>query len=224
MSAEPKSKKYRKAIDLEAVNNTDVTGIGLAVMDDEGVTVFKQEWWIRLTDSVVVDPMCKKYFWDKFPEVWDHMIKEGKEESEQIKDFVKTYDEVHKTLGVEEDDIILVSDNPEFDFGGLRPYVRSHCNRDSLRYTSKGSYRSIRDNGEASWLLGIADIIESDCKKIQVHDHFPSNDAEHNLISDLVTGKVIDAIKERLGDKIKDIATEISKTTTDEIIKKRKKE
>lgn len=187
MSIQTKPKIYL-SIDLEAVNNVDIVGIGMAVVsvDDKCnfSVLFKQEWWIN-PKNYKIDERCKRDFWDKNPKVWEHMMTHGKDEEEQIINFVTTYDTIphvlHQMQGIDINSINLVSDNPEFDFGRLSPLIKKYCNREPLRYTEDGKYRRITDYGDAAWILGITDEIKEKANKISIHDHFPSNDAVHTI-------------------------------------------
>jgi hypothetical protein len=195
-----------QSIDLEAVNNEPrVNAIGLCAMDENGVILKKRRWCIEVEDSAF-GIECKEQFWDKHPELLQMIKKEAKPEGEQIKDFVEFYDSVHKDLGIEETQIKMVGDNPEFDYGSMNHLVKKHCNRSPLRYTTKEKYRPIRDIGEATWSLGVGEIIEKKTEELAKHDHNPENDAESICLNHIVGLKVIAEITKQLGDKIKEIA------------------
>jgi hypothetical protein len=201
------AEKVKVSLDIEAISNTDVVGIGLVAGNDQGKTLFKKRWWIEQGEKQI-EPRCKREFWDKFTGPYNDWQANGKNEEEQIQDFVATYDNLPKRLKVEEKDIELVNDNAEYDFGRLAPYVKKYCNRDPLRYTSDGSYRSINDVGDTLWSLGIYQIVDAPVTEIQAHDHFPDNDAEHNMLLDVVANRVFKRLRAELGTEIQRIAQE----------------
>jgi hypothetical protein len=218
MTTEAPKRKLRQTIDVEAVSNTpDINAIGYVIGDDNGVTLFKGEWCLKLPEGVTFDPTCKTEFWDKNQGLLKHIEENAKPEEEQIKDFVKTVDSMANKFGVDETDIKNVSDNPEFDYGGMTRYVKKHCNRHPLRYTSDGKYRSVRDLGEATWAIGIGEIIKKRADEIVIHDHYPANDAESIYINDVIAEKVLDQIKKTLGQQITEIATKAADEALEEI-------
>lgn len=170
-------------IDIEAISFTRVVAIGVVVGDGEGNILEKQEWWITFIKSDIAP--ATQDFWDKNPELIPIMEKEGKDEETQIKSFVQFWDGIAKKYGIAEKDIELVADNPEFDFARLTPYVEKYCKRDPIRYTTTKEYRPITDYLDAIWKMGLGHIIEKRANDVQVHDHRPSNDAEHNYVSHL---------------------------------------
>lgn len=235
---EQEKKRYFLAQDLEAVSHNNINGIGIYVGDSEGSKILKGSWWID-TDESALTPECKREFYDKNPEIWKRYEENKKPEADQIKDYVKTYDSVAELIGVEEVEIELLSDNPEFDFGRLSEYVKKHCGREPLRYTKKryprknekgeeleqkeGNYRCITDIGDTLWFLEVGSIVKDHIDTIQVHDHDPSNDAEAIYLTHLVGERFIKKVKEELGEKLKEIARTVSSEFV-ENIKKRKRE
>lgn len=217
MSSESSNNVYYQTIDVEAVSNTRVSAIGLFCCDKDGVQVTKEEWWIK-TKPEDFDPACKGRHWDANPQLLRRLEDEGKNEADQIKDFITSYDSLAQFLGVQESDVRLVSDNPEFDYGRLTPYVEKHCKREPIRYTTYGHYRSIADYGDAIDKLGLYGIIKKQVDRIQKHNHFPSDDAEHIVLSHLVHEAVLDVIAKGLESDLKHIAEHISETKVNSII------
>ncbi len=218
-------------IDLEAITNSQICAIGLTVGDQFGIVHLKREWWIDV--KIEKDPKCtedkescmcsycrcKREFWDKHPELVKHMDQEKRDEETVIKEFVECYDGIAKELGVEEKDIKLVTDNPEFDFGLLNSYVKKYCGRGPLRYTSGGQYRSIQDKSDAIWDLGLGKIVDTAVSSIQEHNHFPSNDAEHNYICHLLSVEILDQMKNRFGSEMEKITKRLCNKKMKEIKK-----
>lgn len=224
------------AIDLEAISNTKICAIGVVVGNNDGVTLEKREWW--LDAKVEKDPRCteepdkcmcsscrcKREFWDKHPELVKHMEENKMDEEKAVKEFVQCYDTIAERFGVQEENIQLVTDNPEFDFGLLNTYVKKYCNRDPLRYTTKGRYRSIQDKADFLWDLGIGKKVDLAVGEIQEHNHFPSNDAEHNYLQHLIALETLDVIKKQLGESIfGNIADLVCKNKTTSFKKNRAK-
>lgn len=218
-----KKQKVIQAIDVEAITNTDINCIGWVVLDEDGCVLKKKEWCIKVHENIEMDPACKKNFWDKNQELLKYINDNAKDEGEQIRDFVENFDLFGENNGIEEVDIENASNNPEFDWGILTRYVKKYCNREPLRYTTKGKYRSIDDVGEALYGIGISDIINEKCTELIKHDHYPSNDAEHIALMHLIGSKVLSKIKSELQDKIKAIANEESQRVLEEIKNARKR-
>lgn len=214
--------KYYQTIDIEAINNTDVTGIGMCVGNSDGITLYKKDWWIT-PDLSKMDKKCKAEFWDKNPGAYKAMIKYGLPEQEQIRDFVKEFDGQANEFGINEIDLRQLSDNSEFDYGRLAPYIKNHCDREPLRYTTKKEYRPITDLGDGSWCLGTYSIIKSAVTEIQEHDHFPSNDAEHIFLTHIITDEVFNQLGKRLRKEIDEITEDVVKSKKESILVKRMK-
>lgn len=209
-------KQFYVAVDIECVSHDKVNGIGLFCGDSEGNIIFKDEWWIEFTKDEV-DPRCLKEFWlGCVPEVFEHAMANGKKEEDQIKSFVKEFDSLHTKAGVEEWDMTLISDNPEYDFGRLTNYVKKYCNREPLRYTTKsnpnkykpedssqiskeGEYRSITSLDDSLWPLGIDVLISEAAYEIQAADHRPMNDAHNMYVQHLITLDIFKEIRQAEG-------------------------
>lgn len=198
-------------IDLEAISNTKICAIGVAVGNEIGVTLEKREWWLdakpekdlkctkKPDECMCSSCRCKREFWDKHPELVQHMALNKMDEEKAVKEFVQYYDSISEHFGTPEEDIELITDNPEFDFGLLNTYVKKYCNRDPLRYTTKGKYRSIQDKVDFLWDLGIGKRVDSAVSGIQEHNHLPSNDAEHNYLQHLIAMETLNVIKKQIG-------------------------
>jgi len=228
-----KQKRYYVVPDLEAISNTRVNGIGLVVGDSDGELHLKKEWWLKFEEKDM-DPRCKAEFWDRNKSLLSYALENGGDERAQIQDFVKTYDGIADMVKVPERDLKLVSDNPEFDFGRLTPYVENHCKRQPLRYTSAlaedphkvGIYRPITDLGDAMWYFGVDDIIENGAKSLVAHDHRPSNDAENIWIKHLMTEEFCSLVWNdiKLKRKMRSIAEKAAATVTEKVRSKRKRD
>lgn len=220
--------KIQISLDLEKVSNGRVNAIGLFVGDEDGNTHHKEEWWIKVPEEDF-DPRCKTDFWEKNEGPYKRALEATESESEQIKSFVKVYDSIHEKLGVEEKDIKLISDNAEIDYGNLSELVKKHCGREPLRYTKtiakgckEGTYRSITELDEVAWQLGVGETISNFSDKIQVHNHYPSNDAENTWVRNLIIKEFANRVKERYQAELKKIATEAGTYVVERISKKRK--
>jgi hypothetical protein len=209
-----------QTVDLEGVNNSTINQIGFFACDQNGVPLVKREWSIKLKDGTKFD-LHKSEFWDKYPKLLKYIEATSLPENIQIKDFVNTFDGVSKYFNFPEEKITIVSNNPEYDFGQLSTYIKEHCRRDPLRYTTTGKYRSIKDIGEALRPLGIHNIVKKNASEIQTHDHSAPNDAEHICMVHLIGVEVINAIKKELGGEIERIAQRVAKEKADKIKKAR---
>jgi hypothetical protein len=217
------------AIDIEAISNTIVNGIGIAICDDKGHMLLKREYWLDV-DYSAMDPDCKTVFWDKNLDVLQRAKKNALPEQEQIESFVKFYDSIAEQLSkitgkeIKEKDLKLVSDNAEFDFGRLTPLVAKYCKdkdgnpREPLRYTTLKEYRSITDYSDAIWDLGIMDIINELADLVSSHDHYPMNDAQSILIKHLIAKEFMKNMKYHYGQILKEIAKESSQSATSVIL------
>lgn len=213
--------------DLEALSNVKVNGIGVFAGDSEGNTLLKKEWWMRVDTSKAVDDThqeerCMEEFWNKNQAVFVKYILEAKDEDSQIRDYANTIDSLGQIFGVPEKEIKLVADNPEFDWGRLNEPIMRVCNRVPPRYTSKGDYRPITDYSDAVWTLGVGKIVDEGATKVQPHDHFPSNDAEHNYVSHLIHQELLKRIKEEMGDRLGELAKECTDKIVEMVMSKRR--
>jgi len=216
------TKKIRVAIDLEAVNSVpQIVAIGLAVTDIKGKVLKKQDWMIIPEGGMLMEKRRLDEFWVKNPKIYqrvletndlvnvdvmnyDEVIKKYAKlfnnvdqnlEEFQIKDFVRVFDGLAKEFGVKDNEIILDSDNPEFDYAGITPLLKRYCNRCPIRYTPNLQYRCIRDYGDAIWNLGIYNMVKNYTSEIQEHNHFPSNDAHHIIVFNILSETVLQCIK-----------------------------
>jgi len=214
------AEKIYVAIDLEGINNTTINGIGLAIRTADRL-LLKKEWWLAV-DYNKMDPRCKIEFWDKNPKLLQYARENEKNEGDQIRDFVKFYDSIAQSLSnflkreIKEEDLELVSDNPEYDFGRLSPLVEKYCKdkdgkgREPLRYTTTGKYRCITDLGDAMWELGVMPIINTATETMAKHDHFPSNDAEHIIIKHIMVLRFFSLVRSRLSKELQECAMQSS--------------
>lgn len=184
---------YRLVIDIEAVSNTKINAIGMVVANQNGIIVFEKSYYIKV-DEKDIDPLCKERFWDKQFGLLEKFQKQGKSEEEVIKNFVKDYDGLHLMFKTNEKQIKLYSDNPEYDFGRLSPYVKKYCNREPLRYCLDGSYRSITDWNGYLWGNGFDSIVKNAVNKIIEHNHEPQNDAKNILYRFMIAETIQNSI------------------------------
>jgi hypothetical protein len=206
---------YRLVIDIEAVSNTVVNAIGMVCANWEGKIVFEKSYYIKVLDSEI-DPLCKERFWDKQPGLLEKFQNLGRSESEVIKEFVNDFDTLHSKLGVSEHQIKLYSDNPEYDFGRLTPYIKRHCDRGPLRYCLDGSYRSITDLGPYLSCNGFSQIVKNSVNKLVIHNHEPQNDAKNILYRFLIAESIQAHLPK---DIFNEQVTHISEHTIDKILK-----
>lgn len=219
------TKKYA-TIDLELINNTDITAIGVYSGDDKGDTYAKEEFWIK-KDLKDFDERCKEQFWDKHPELYK-LVEEGGDEKTQVESFLKLWDGLAKELGVKEEEINLISDNAECDYGRLNQLVMKYApKRGPIRFTTTGQYRSIDGYDSAFWKLGVDKIVNAYASKIQEHDHRPSNDAHHSHVSYLIQGEILEEIKnnykDEKGRKFIDVVNEVSERVLSTITRPEKR-
>lgn len=189
-------KKLLVSVNVCTFGTADVCGIGLAVSNQNAKILFKTEWWIET--NLKHDLLCKgcslcirkREFWDKNQLLLAIYENKKKPERQQIEEFVYLFDNVHANFGFEEDDVELVSNNPDLDFGLLNELVKKHCNRDPLMYTKKGNYRPVRNYFAYTELFGLNTIFESHTKP---HDYHPSNIAENALFKHAMVLKFAEA-------------------------------
>lgn len=216
-------KKYFIAVDIELLDNVHVNAVGVAISTPDGKLKEKRIWWIKVSEESGQNPLlqrdrCIKDFWEKNEELYKTWKVKGGDEAEVIKDLVNFWDSRATEYGVSEEEIRLVSDNPETDYGRLTPYLEKHCNRQGLRFTKDGTYRSIDSIDDALWYVGIFDIIKNQADKFVKHDHFPDNDAHHILLMYILGLKALGYIKTEFvtqGDNIKTLEKVLSNCAID---------
>lgn len=216
------AERYTCAIDLEAIGNGVPSGIGICVGDEKGRVVLKRKWWFKV-DEKDVDPRCKEQFWDKNPLIYEEMLRDGKPIEDQLKDFVNVYDSIGEKLGIKDTELNLTSDNAEFDFGSLNEPLKKYLKRDPLRYTKKGEYRPITAYDDTFWALSERQkVISSYVNQIQVHNHSPDNDAEHNYISDMIHRRILRRLDKEHGELLDKLVKECSEEVINQVKEARK--
>jgi hypothetical protein len=191
------------SLDVEAVERENesipsvVTGIGLYMgiysqgKNDVNSPNFKhmthykkKKWWIKLPEDFKISKKQMNEFWDKHPDVYKQMIETENEEQSVIRDFIKSFDSAIRTFTPDEiKNVVLISDNPLFDFGMLDKLIDKYkCRGFPLRYTTTGRYRSVFSITDSAYFGNyfqtIDDKIKSHDQNI-VHDHSPDNDAQY---------------------------------------------
>jgi hypothetical protein len=212
----PLLKKYMLSLDLEASNNVDVAGIGAIVGSNDGVVHKRLQLFVR-EEELHFSTDCRTDFWEKDGKLsYDKVKKEKRRHKEQVQRFARFWDNAHINLPeeVNERQLGLVSDNPEFDYARLTPYLRKHCEREPVRYTTNGEYRPITDLTHVAWALGFNDIVSKAAKNIVEHNHLPASDAENIFISNIITERLIMSWKKKNLNKMrKFFKSEIGKIT-----------
>lgn len=195
------------SIDIEATSATELCAIGMVVGGEWGEILFKKEWWFKpkrekeihcIDDEntcICTHCRCKREFLNKNPELMELIMSAEDNAEEQIKDFVTAYDSVSEKFGVPECDIVLISDNPEFDFGQLSNHVTKYTGRIPLRYTTTGFFRKISSKSTVLKELGIMDTVMDTVDSFQKHDHRPSNDAESHYLCHLITMQILSRLR-----------------------------
>ena len=209
-----KEEKFYFSLDIEAVSNTCVVGIGLFVGDSSGEQRFKRAWWLNF-DEKDKDEGCWNEFWlnPDNKEASRALMSQGENPSTQVMRFLSVWNGLPTVLGVKEEDIKLISDNPEFDFGRLDSFIASLCDRkDPLRYTLDGKYRSITDFGEPLKFLKVDSILSQKADLIQKHNHCPENDAHHHFLMHLMAKELKKLIQVHLKDQINALALKAAET------------
>lgn len=179
------------AVDLEAPNNTEVAAIGAIVGDGNGVPRHRLELWVK-EECLHFSTDCRENFWEKNKPVYDKVKRSKRTHKEQIPRFVKFWD-----TNAQMKDLPLLSNNPEFDYSRLTPYVKKYCDREPIRYTTDGRYRRIFDLGHVAWNLGIGDLISEASKEIVSATHFPAEDAENIYLENIITDKLLLELKRK---------------------------
>jgi hypothetical protein len=235
----PILKNYIAVIDLEASSNTDVAGVGIVIGDKRGVVQQKLQLFVK-EEELHFSTDCRENFWEKNPKVYGKIKRSRKKFREQIPKIVEFWDNAHKYIHkipsddsqkkISERDISLVSDNPEFDYSRLNPYLKKICDREPLRYTTDEKYRPIRDLGEALHIIGVNDIVSDSVKELVEHSHLPVEDAENIFLTNVIGEKLLmewkdekileirKFFKERIGGVIEEIKKNRAENTTHLIV------
>jgi hypothetical protein len=79
------------------------------------------------------------------------------------------------------------------------------------KLNTTGEYRSIGDVGEGVWFVGVHKIVDEYANKIQTHNHYPSNDAHHNYVTNLISIGIAAELKKEDGRNLGGIAAECGK-------------
>lgn len=221
MSKDTPQEKYYSCLDIESHRPDSFFAIGRLIGDSNGCTIVKKDYWLEYPEGEKADERTKREFLDNQPELMDTWSSKKQPRNEEFAKFVKEYDSDSKSLGISEEKIELISNNPEFDYGMLSGACKEVCGRYPIRCTSEGVYRPISNNTEVSRNLKFRKIVSNLANEIQNHDHIPSNDAENIFISHIICDRIINKINEELGEKIQEIALKVGMQAVSDIKKAR---
>lgn len=140
---------------------------------------------MMLPEGTDFEQKCWDEFWSKnLPAL--HKLKEGAVSPlEGITAFINVLDQLEQ-----DNDVMIITDNPSFDIGYLNYYLAVYLNRNPLTYDSSGKYRPIFDTDcytrgvlhmqyDNKWTSD-RDIIAHlniDTSDFANHTHTPENDA-----------------------------------------------
>jgi len=200
----PPSKKQRQpgstilGIDIETggSGNHPLVSVGTCLVQD-GVTVEKRRFGIPF-DRKAFCPVTKREFWDNENEIpgiraaldkFEHEGKQAGDMHEAINQVATYIDKVRNDFP----DVIVVSDNPEFDLGWLSRYFASVLGREGTNHSrnkdGKIEYRGV--NWCLTTMRRMAGILQGRnvgakgvitkpvLPRHVLHDHHPDNDAEY---------------------------------------------
>lgn len=165
-------------VDIEtsgpSILKNGILAIGLCVGDLDGTVKKKIRINFELDESKEFDDICVKKFWS-LPgkkKVLSMLTKNTMKEKKAIEKFTSIIDELDTNYN-----ILMVSDNPAFDFYFINYYLELYMSRKPIHYAMGKYYRSLID---AKSLLIARGKKYSDFAFLGVkHDHFPENDAEY---------------------------------------------
>lgn len=185
------TKKFAVAIDIETCTKN---GRGKGLVAASLVCTKYGSDQILFSKTVFVkrpwEDVENKEFWQGNSAVWDLAQELGTDEKSAIDDFAATWRNLPTRLGTDEENIALISDNPEFDFGVLSHYLEKYDYK-PLRWTKDGVYRSIKNLSDVSEYLGLDGVMEKVARERGiVHNHHPEADAAyimfvHNRMDEL---------------------------------------
>lgn len=122
---------------------------------------------------------------------------EGLNPKEAVSQYMNSLDEI---FDQEECNLNIISDNPAYDVGHMNWLIKTHTNRKTLLFDSKGRYNGADGNveyvikslvkrycnGKFVWDQSVIDKALSEHVKTE-HDHMPDNDAEDIIERMIVT-------------------------------------
>lgn len=165
-------------IDIEtsgpSVLKNGILAVGYCLGDMYGNVLEKKRVNFELDDRKEFDSVCMNEFWNRSgpKKALDVIRKNTINEKRATEIVVSRIDEFDSKY-----DLLLVSDNPSFDFYFLNYYVELYMSRKPLNYALGKKYRRIYD---AKSLMIACKKKYKDFKFKNVsHDHLPENDSEY---------------------------------------------
>jgi hypothetical protein len=190
--------------------DSHVSLVSLVAGDECGVTRFKKDWATRDISSLIspkditLDENTKST--QPVPTISVTPLA-----GDMYQGFISAFDTL-TDFGVDETQIVLVSEDPKMHYGALTLHLKKYCNRAALRYTTDGTYRPINDLINVCKLLKIDQIISDSLSSVLECPSCASSGsthAEYHYLVYLVSEIVLRAIKEQFGGRIKGLAEEI---------------
>ena len=140
--------------------------------------------WVFQFDEKDFEERCVVEFWSKNR---DKLEKLGSFPKSGISDFAAYIDSIDEQYP----DLILMSDNPQYDIGFINYHYDVYLDRKPLSYKKTGQYRVIVDQNSYLWAMlpeeddpwvWDSKVLEKYKFKVDsVHSHLPHEDAEHIL-------------------------------------------
>jgi hypothetical protein len=191
------------AIDIEKLGNyqdAHIIAIGFCLGDNNGNTLETKMWAISTTERDVIEPVCKREFWDRYGQLLADFIALGRPAMVVYSEIAAWLD----ALEIKYPNIIILSDNPSYDLSGFDNLMYRFTQRLPLRYTRAHGYRCVTDYSEQLWALGpgvgkkICTMAAERMNLTEDNKHNPAKDAEFIYHASWLTARLIDKISPQI--------------------------
>ncbi len=188
MSQSPKKPIITLSVDIEAsgpnYTKHGILGLGWCTRDSAG-NIKSGQINMYLPEGADFEQKCWEEFWSKNLPVLHKLKENAVSPLEGITAFINLLDQLEQ-----DNDVMIITDNPSFDISYLNYYLATYLNRNPLTYDSFGNYRPIFDTDcytrgvlhmqyDNKWTSD-SDIIAHlniDTSEFAAHTHTPESDA-----------------------------------------------
>jgi hypothetical protein len=171
-------------IDIETsgpyVTQNEIIAIGTCYINSENESIIEIK---RFT----FDYSDEKFNEQTYAEFWQHHQDKLAVFKNDKKSTINHFADYVDTLQTNEKDLIIISDNPQFDIGFINYYYETILKRKPLCYTKNGKYQLIVDQNtylwamlpeqKSPWVLDATINKKYNLQVIYQSDHYPENDA-----------------------------------------------